>query len=120
MLAGIGENAGVVGIGDGWAVTFRRVTGHPTKRRKPYQGAATGVGIVANIMAMGARPIAVMDQLRFRPTPPTRRVVGGVVRGVGGWQLLGLPTSAVDRLRRELRRQPLVSTLCAGVLRTGT
>ncbi len=66
MLAGIGENAGVVDIGDGWAVTFKVESHNHPSYIEPYQGAATGVGgIVRDIMAMGARPIAVMDQLRF-------------------------------------------------------
>ena len=66
MLAGIGENAGVVDIGDGWAVTFKVESHNHPSYVEPYQGAATGVGgIVRDIMAMGARPVAVMDQLRF-------------------------------------------------------
>ena len=95
MLAGIGENAGVVDIGDGWAVTFKVESHNHPSYVEPYQGAATGVGgIVRDIMAMGARPIAVMDQLRFgaADAPDTRRVVDGVVRGVGGYgNSLGLP-----------------------------
>ena len=72
MLAGIGENAGVVDIGDGWAVTFKVESHNHPSYVEPYQGAATGVGgIVRDIMAMGARPVAVMDQLRFGA--PTRR-----------------------------------------------
>ena len=66
MLAGIGENAGVVDIGDGWAATFKVESHNHPSYIEPYQGAATGVGgIVRDIMAMGARPVAVMDQLRF-------------------------------------------------------
>ena len=83
MLAGIGENAGVVDIGDGWAVTFKVESHNHPSYVEPYQGAATGVGgIVRDIMAMGARPVAVMDQLRFgaADAPDTRRVVDGVVR----------------------------------------
>src|SRR6478736_4288840 len=64
MLAGIGENAGVVDIGDGWAVTFKIESHNHPSFVEPYQGAATGVGgIVRDILAMGARPVAVMDQL---------------------------------------------------------
>ena len=77
MLAGIGENAGVVDIGDGWAVTFKVESHNHPSYVEPYQGAATGVGgIVRDIMAMGARPVAVMDQLRFgaADAPDTRRV----------------------------------------------
>ena len=95
MLAGIGENAGVVDIGDGWAVTFKVESHNHPSYVEPYQGAATGVGgIVRDIMAMGARPVAVMDQLRFgaADAPDTRRVLDGVVRGIGGYgNSLGLP-----------------------------
>ena len=66
LLVGIGENAGVVDIGDGWAVTFKVESHNHPSYVEPYQGAATGVGgIVRDIMSMGARPIAVMDSLRF-------------------------------------------------------
>ncbi len=98
MLAGIGENAGVVDIGDGWAVTFKVESHNHPSYIEPYQGAATGVGgIVRDIMAMGARPIAVMDQLRFGAADhaDTRRVVDGVVRGIGGYgNSSACPTSA--------------------------
>src|SRR3978361_1803017 len=99
MLAGIGENAGVVDIGDGWAVTFKVESHNHPSYVEPYQGAATGVGgIVRDIMAMGARPVAVMDQLRFgaADAPDTRRVLDGVVRGPRGAAdratLLGRPS----------------------------
>src|SRR4051794_811641 len=88
MLAGIGENAGVVEIGDGWAVTFKVESHNHPSYVEPYQGAATGVGgIVRDIMAMGARPVAVMDPLRFGPldAPDTHRVLPGIVAGVGGF-----------------------------------
>ncbi|MGO1318542.1 MAG: AIR synthase related protein, partial [Cellulomonadaceae bacterium] len=66
LLVGIGENAGVVDIGDGWAVTFKVESHNHPSYVEPYQGAATGVGgIVRDIISMGARPVAVMDQLRF-------------------------------------------------------
>src|SRR4051812_266918 len=94
MLAGIGENAGVIDVGQGYAVTFKVESHNHPSYVEPYQGAATGVGgIVRDIMAMGARPIAVMDQLRFgaADAPDTRRVVDGVVRGIGGCcQFLGV------------------------------
>ena len=80
ILAGIGENAGVVDIGGGNAVTFRVESHNHPSYVEPHQGAATGVGgIVRDIMAMGARPIAVMDQLRFGPR--TRRTHPGCCRG---------------------------------------
>src|SRR5699024_7630774 len=66
LLVGIGQNAGVVDIGDGWAVTFKVESHNSPSYVEPYQGAATGVGgIVRDIISMGARPVAVMDQLRF-------------------------------------------------------
>ncbi|MGC5255563.1 phosphoribosylformylglycinamidine synthase subunit PurL [Gordonia sp. DT218] len=123
MLAGIGENAGVVDVGDGWAVTFKVESHNHPSYVEPYQGAATGVGgIVRDIMAMGARPIAVMDQLRFGPAdaPDTRRVVDGVVRGVGGYgNSLGLPNVGGETVfDASYAGNPLVNALCAGVLRT--
>ncbi|GAA3029860.1 phosphoribosylformylglycinamidine synthase subunit PurL [Gordonia defluvii] len=122
MLAGIGENAGVVDIGDGWAVTFKVESHNHPSYVEPYQGAATGVGgIVRDIMAMGARPIAVMDQLRFgaADAPDTRRVVDGVVRGIGGYgNSLGLPNIGGETVfDASYAGNPLVNALCAGVLR---
>ncbi len=122
MLAGIGENAGVVDIGDGWAVTFKVESHNHPSYVEPYQGAATGVGgIVRDIMAMGARPVAVMDQLRFgaADAPDTRRVVDGVVRGVGGYgNSLGLPNIGGETVfDASYAGNPLVNALCAGVMR---
>ena len=87
LLAGMGENAGVVDAGDGWAVTFKIESYNHPSYIEPYQGAATGVGgIVRDILAMGARPVAVMDPLRFGPldATDTARVLPGIVAGVGG------------------------------------
>ncbi|MBB3037395.1 phosphoribosylformylglycinamidine synthase subunit PurL [Hoyosella altamirensis] len=122
MLAGIGENAGVVDIGDGWAVTFKVESHNHPSYVEPYQGAATGVGgIVRDILAMGARPIAVMDQLRFGAAehPDTRRVIDGVVRGVGGYgNSLGLPNIGGETVfDASYQGNPLVNALCAGVMR---
>ena len=122
MLAGIGENAGVVDIGDGWAATFKVESHNHPSYIEPYQGAATGVGgIVRDIMAMGARPVAVMDQLRFGPAdaPDTRRVLDGVVRGVGGYgNSLGLPNIGGETVFDACYAgNPLVNALCVGVLR---
>ncbi|WP_099025235.1 phosphoribosylformylglycinamidine synthase subunit PurL [Mycolicibacterium palauense] len=122
MLAGIGENAGVVDIGDGWAVTFKVESHNHPSYVEPYQGAATGVGgIVRDIMAMGARPVAVMDQLRFgaADAPDTRRVLDGVVRGVGGYgNSLGLPNIGGETVFDPCYGgNPLVNALCVGVLR---
>ena len=95
LLVGIGENAGVVDIGDGWAVTFKVESHNSPSFVEPYQGAATGVGgIVRDIISMGARPVAVMDQLRFGAIdhPDTARVVHGAVAGIAGYaNSLGLP-----------------------------
>jgi phosphoribosylformylglycinamidine synthase len=123
MLAGIGENAGVVDIGDGWAVTFKVESHNHPSYVEPYQGAATGVGgIVRDIMAMGARPVAVMDQLRFGPAdaPDTRRVLDGVVRGIGGYgNSLGLPNIGGETVfDASYAGNPLVNAMCVGVLRT--
>ena len=122
MLAGIGENAGVVDIGDGWAVTFKVESHNHPSYVEPYQGAATGVGgIVRDIMAMGARPVAVMDQLRFgaADAPDTRRVVDGVVRGIGGYgNSLGLPNIGGETVfDASYAGNPLVNAMCVGVLR---
>ena len=122
ILAGIGENAGVVDIGDGDAVTFRVESHNHPSFVEPYQGAATGVGgIVRDIMAMGARPIAVMDQLRFGPAdaPDTARVLPGVVSGIGGYgNSLGLPNIGGETVFDEsYAGNPLVNALCVGTLR---
>jgi phosphoribosylformylglycinamidine synthase subunit PurL len=123
MLAGIGENAGVVDIGDGWAVTFKVESHNHPSYVEPYQGAATGVGgIVRDIMAMGARPVAVADPLRFGPAdaPDTARVLPGVVAGVGGYgNSLGLPNIGGEVVFDEsYLGNPLVNALCVGAMRT--
>jgi phosphoribosylformylglycinamidine synthase len=122
LLAGIGEQAGVVDIGDGWAVTFKIESHNHPSYVEPYQGAATGVGgIVRDILAMGARPVAVMDPLRFGPldAPDTARVLPGVVAGIGGYgNCLGLPTIGGEVVFDEsYAGNPLVNALCVGVLR---
>lgn len=122
MLAGIGENAGVVDIGEGWAATFKIESHNHPSYVEPYQGAATGVGgIVRDILAMGARPIAVNDQLRFGPAdaPDSARVVPGVVAGVGGYgNCLGLPNIGGEVFfDTSFAGNPLVNAGCIGVLR---
>jgi phosphoribosylformylglycinamidine synthase len=112
----------VVDIGDGWAVTFKVESHNHPSYVEPYQGAATGVGgIVRDIMAMGARPVAVMDQLRFgaADAPDTRRVLDGVVRGIGGYgNSLGLPNIGGETIfDPSYAGNPLVNALCVGVLR---
>jgi len=122
LLAGIGDNAGVVDIGGGWAVTFKIESHNHPSYVEPYQGAATGVGgIVRDILAMGARPVGVMDSLRFGPldAPDTARVLPGVVAGVGGYgNCLGLPNIGGEvGFDRSYLGNPLVNALCVGVLR---
>ena len=122
LLAGIGENAGVVDIGGGYAVTFKAESHNHPSYVEPYQGAATGVGgIVRDILAMGARPIGVMDSLRFGPLdePDTHRVLPGVVAGVGGYgNCLGLPNIGGEvQFDASYLGNPLVNALCVGVLR---
>ncbi|OCL31451.1 phosphoribosylformylglycinamidine synthase II [Tessaracoccus lapidicaptus] len=122
LLAGIGDNAGVVDIGQGYAVTFKAESHNHPSFVEPYQGAATGVGgIVRDILAMGARPIGVMDSLRFGPLDEsdTRRVLPGVVAGVGGYgNCLGLPNIGGEvQFHESYLGNPLVNALCVGVLR---
>jgi phosphoribosylformylglycinamidine synthase II len=122
LLVGIGENAGVVDIGDGWAVTFKVESHNHPSYVEPYQGAATGVGgIVRDILSMGARPLAVMDPLRFGPADAedTRRVLPGVVAGVGGYgNCLGLPNIGGEVVFDEsYAGNPLVNALCVGSMR---
>ncbi|MGD9961602.1 phosphoribosylformylglycinamidine synthase subunit PurL [Nocardioides sp.] len=122
MLAGIGENAGVLDIGQGYAVTFKIESHNHPSYVEPYQGAATGVGgIVRDILAMGARPVAVMDPLRFGPldAADTHRVLPGIVAGVGGYgNCLGLPNIGGEAVFDETYLgNPLVNALCVGVLR---
>lgn len=122
LLVGMGQNAGVVDVGNGWAVTFKVESHNHPSFVEPYQGAATGVGgIVRDIMSMGARPVAVMDQLRFGALdhPDTARVVHGVVAGVGGYgNCLGLPNIGGEtEFDPSYQGNPLVNALCLGVLR---
>ncbi len=122
LLAGIGDNAGAVDIGQGYAVTFKTESHNHPSYVEPYQGAATGVGgIVRDILAMGARPIAVMDSLRFGPldAEDTKRVLPGVVAGVGGYgNCLGLPNIGGEtEFDPVYLGNPLVNATCIGVMR---
>ncbi len=122
LLVGIGENAGVVDIGQGYAVTFKAESHNHPSFVEPYQGAATGVGgIVRDILTMGARPIAVMDPLRFgkADAPDTKRVLPGIVAGIGGYgNCLGLPNIGGEIVFDETYAgNPLVNALCVGVMR---
>ncbi|WP_298416494.1 phosphoribosylformylglycinamidine synthase subunit PurL [Brevibacterium sp.] len=122
LLVGIGENAGVVDIGNGWAVTFKVESHNHPSYVEPHQGAATGVGgIVRDIISMGARPVAVMDQLRFGAIddPDTARVVHGVVAGISNYgNSLGLPNIGGETVFDSVyQSNPLVNALAVGVLR---
>ncbi|PPK97881.1 phosphoribosylformylglycinamidine synthase [Kineococcus xinjiangensis] len=122
LMVGIGENAGVVDIGQGWAVTFKVESHNHPSFIEPYQGAATGVGgIIRDIMAMGARPVAVMDSLRFGTIdhPDTARVVPGVVSGVGGYgNCIGLPNIGGEVFfDPSYQGNPLVNALCVGAMK---
>ncbi|WP_432096433.1 phosphoribosylformylglycinamidine synthase subunit PurL [Streptomyces sp. bgisy100] len=122
LLVGIGENAGVVDVGQGYAVTFKVESHNHPSYIEPYQGAATGIGgIVRDILAMGARPVAVMDPLRFGAAdhPDTRRVLPGVVAGIGGYgNCLGLPNIGGEVVFDPCYQgNPLVNALCVGVMK---
>jgi len=124
LLAGIGHNAGVVDIGQGYAVTFKIESHNHPSYVEPHQGAATGVGgIVRDILAMGARPAAVMDALRFGPAaaPDTARVLPGVVSGISFYgNCLGLPNIGGELdFDPSYAGNPLVNALCVGVMRHG-
>jgi len=124
LLAGIGHNAGVVDIGQGYAVTFKIESHNHPSYVEPHQGAATGVGgIVRDILAMGARPVAVMDALRFGPAtaPDTARVLPGVVSGISFYgNCLGLPNIGGELdFDSSYAGNPLVNALCVGVMRHG-
>jgi phosphoribosylformylglycinamidine synthase subunit PurL len=121
VLVGPGENAGVVDVGDGTAVTFKIESHNHPSFVEPYQGAATGVGgIIRDILTMGARPIAIMDPLRFGdPADPFQRhLVDGVVRGVGGYgNCVGVPNIGGETVFDDsYAGNPLVNVLCVGVL----
>ncbi|GAA4191765.1 phosphoribosylformylglycinamidine synthase subunit PurL [Gryllotalpicola kribbensis] len=122
LMVGMGQNAGVVDIGEGWAVTFKVESHNHPSYIEPFQGAATGVGgIVRDIISMGARPVAVMDQLRFGKIddPDTTRVVHGVVAGISHYgNCLGLPNIGGETYFDPVYQgNPLVNALAVGVLR---
>ena len=122
VVAGPGENAGVVDIGDGLAVAFKIESHNHPSAVEPYQGAATGVGgILRDVFTMGARPIAVLDALRFGDPadPRTRHLVEGVVRGVGGYgNCVGVPTVGGELVfDPSYQGNPLVNVMAIGLLR---
>jgi phosphoribosylformylglycinamidine synthase II len=121
VVAGPGENAGVISIGDGLAVAFKIESHNHPSAVEPYQGAATGVGgILRDIFTMGARPIAVLDALRFGEpnSSRTRHLVDGVVRGVGGYgNCVGVPTIGGELVfDGSYRGNPLVNVMAIGLL----
>jgi phosphoribosylformylglycinamidine synthase len=121
VVAGPGENAGVISIGDGLAVAFKIESHNHPSAVEPYQGAATGVGgILRDIFTMGARPIAVLDALRFGDpaTARTRHLVDGVVRGVGGYgNCVGVPTVGGELVfDPTYEGNPLVNVMAIGLL----
>ena len=120
VLQGPGENAGAVDIGEGWAVVFKVESHNHPSAIEPYQGAATGVGgIVRDVIAMGARPVALLDSLRFGPLPRSRRHFEGVVAGVGGYgNCMGIPTVGGEVYFDDCYAgNPLVNAMCVGLVR---
>ncbi|WP_314648719.1 phosphoribosylformylglycinamidine synthase subunit PurL [uncultured Microbacterium sp.] len=122
LMVGMGQNAGVVDVGEGWAVTFKAESHNHPSFIEPFQGAATGVGgIVRDIISMGARPVAVMDALRFGAIdhPDTARVVHGVTSGISFYgNCLGLPNIGGETVFDSVyQANPLVNALAVGVLR---
>ena len=123
VLVGPGENAGVVDVGDGIAAAIRIESHNHPSAIEPYQGAATGVGgILRDIFTMGARPIALMDSLRFGPIDDARSrwIADGVVSGVSGYgNAVGVPTVGGETVfDATYRGNPLVNVLCLGLLPT--
>jgi phosphoribosylformylglycinamidine synthase II len=122
VLQGPGENAGALDIGDGWAVVFKIESHNHPSFIEPFQGAATGVGgILRDIFAMGARPIAILDSLRFGEPhdAPTRRLIQGVVAGISWYaNCVGCPTVGGEiGFAPEYAGNPLVNVMCVGLVR---
>ena len=123
VLQGPGENAGAVDIGDGLAAVFKIESHNHPSFIEPYQGAATGVGgIIRDIFTMGARPIALLDSLRFGPLddPRTKRLVEGVVAGIAGYgNSMGIPTVGGEvAFDESYAGNPLVNIFCLGIAKT--
>lgn len=123
VLQGPGENAGIVDIGDGWAVSFKIESHNHPSAIEPYQGAATGVGgILRDVFTMGARPIAMLNSLRFgNPNnAATKHIIDGVVKGIGGYgNAMGIPTVGGEVFFDDTYEgNPLVNAMCVGLLRT--
>ncbi len=121
LLQGPGENAGAVDIGDGWAIVFKMESHNHPSFIEPFQGAATGVGgILRDIFTMGARPIAILDSLRFGdPTDPkTKQLISGVVSGISWYgNCFGCPTVGGEiAFAPEYAGNPLVNVMCVGLV----
>jgi phosphoribosylformylglycinamidine synthase subunit PurL len=124
VLQGPGENAGAVDIGDGLACVFKIESHNHPSAIEPYQGAATGVGgILRDIFTMGARPVALLDSLRFGPLdePHQRHLFDGVVAGIGGYgNCIGVPTVGGELYFDEsYRTNCLVNAMCVGIVEQG-
>ncbi len=123
LLQGPGENAGAVDIGDGWAVVFKMESHNHPSFIEPFQGAATGVGgILRDIFTMGARPIAILDSLRFGDPADlkTRHLINGVVSGISWYgNCFGCPTVGGEiAFAPEYAGNPLVNVMCVGLVRS--
>jgi phosphoribosylformylglycinamidine synthase len=122
VVVGPGENAGVIDLGDGWLAAFRIESHNHPSFVEPYQGAATGVGgILRDVFTMGARPIAVWDQIRFGPLddPHNRYLFAGVVAGIAGYgNAVGVPTVGGEVAFEDCYAgNPLVNVMALGILR---
>ncbi len=122
VLQGPGENAGVVSVGDGWAVAFKIESHNHPSAVEPYQGAATGVGgILRDVFTMGARPIALLNSLRFGPltSARVRWLFAGVVKGIGDYgNCVGVPTVGGEVVfDPSYEGNPLVNAMCVGLMR---
>jgi phosphoribosylformylglycinamidine synthase len=122
VIQGPGENAGVLRLPDGWAVAFKIESHNHPSAVEPYQGAATGVGgILRDVFTMGARPVAVLNSLRFGPLddPRNRYLFAGVVKGVGDYgNCVGVPTLGGEvTFAPGYSGNPLVNAMCVGILR---
>jgi Phosphoribosylformylglycinamidine (FGAM) synthase, synthetase domain len=120
VLQGPGENAGAVDIGEGFAAVFKIESHNHPSFIEPYQGAATGVGgIIRDIFTMGARPIALLNSLRFGDldAPGTRRLLEGVVAGIAGYgNSIGIPTVGGEIVfEPSYAGNPLVNVFCLGI-----
>jgi phosphoribosylformylglycinamidine synthase len=123
VVQGPGENAGVIRLPEGWAVAFKIESHNHPSAVEPYQGAATGVGgILRDVFTMGARPVALLNSLRFGPLdhpPRNRYLFAGVVRGIGDYgNCVGVPTLGGEvGFAPSYTGNPLVNAMCVGLLR---